>query len=76
MLQLLSLDLVNNISSYGGTLALLNSSRILSTSWNTLKKFKPANFFKSSTLHLPVPINAANKFGYDDTSSKPVGTLN
>lgn len=62
-------------SSYGGTLAFLNSSRIFSASWKTRRKLRPASFFRSSTLHFPVPINSAKSVGYEETSSSPWGTL-
>ena len=47
----------------------------LSTSRNTRKKFSPANFFKSSNVHIPLANKVVNNSGYFDTSSKPTGAL-
>ena len=47
----------------------------LSTSRNTRKKLSPANFFKSSIVHIPLANNVENNTGYLETSSKPTGAL-
>ena len=47
----------------------------LSTSRKTLKKLSPANFFKSSMVHMPLASRVANNSGYCETSSKPRGVL-
>ena len=47
----------------------------LSTSLKTRKKLSPANFFKSSMVHIPLASNVENNSGYLETSSKPTGAL-
>ena len=47
----------------------------LSTSRNTRKKLSPANFFKSSIVHIPLANNVESNSGYLETSSKPIGAL-
>lgn len=46
-----------------------------STCLNTLMRFPPANFPISSWVHLSDSNSSANKYGYFDTSSSPIGTL-
>lgn len=66
-----------NFSVGWGVMLLLDHNKLLtaSTSCNTRKIFPPASLSKSSSLHRPVSIKAANKFGNLETSSSPSVTL-
>ena len=48
----------------------------LSTSLKTRRKLSPANFFRSSIVHIPLARSVANNSGYWETSSNPLGVLN
>ena len=47
----------------------------LSTSLKTRRKLSPANFLRSSIVHIPLARSVANSSGYCDTSSSPLGVL-
>ena len=53
-----------------------NGQCLTSSTWrNTRKKLSPANFLRSSSVHLGSWSNSANRCGYLETSSNPCGAL-